>query len=301
MSISPSESYTDMTKRETKAHGQTAFPAACYQVPFPETEIAVHWHSELEVIYVENGPIRLHVGPQSYLLHTGMGAFINSNILHTTEANSRHQKSQIQSVVFSARLVGGSKDSIYWSKYLFPILNNTACPSWIFSPDIPWQKKVIDNILDAWEAIASERTGYEFSVRNALSGIIQELDTHQKQISSPLSRKMLHNEQRIKKMLCYIQDHFFEPITLTDIADAASVSKSECIRCFQSILNTTPMQYVNHYRLQVAAQYLSGTDWQISEIGYRCGFTEMGYFSSRFKKQYGVTPTAYRNYPVPDV
>lgn len=89
MSISPSESYTDMTKRETKAHGQTAFPAACYQVPFPETEIAVHWHSELEVIYVENGSIRLYVGPQSYLLHTGMGAFINSNIYPTHNGSKR--------------------------------------------------------------------------------------------------------------------------------------------------------------------------------------------------------------------
>jgi AraC-like DNA-binding protein/quercetin dioxygenase-like cupin family protein len=295
MSISSSLSYTDVTKRETKSHGAVTFPVACYAVDFPEVSVSWHWHSELELIRVEKGRLRLHVGARQFVLNEGEGAFINADILHTAGAADEKQGALIHSIVFHPRLIGGIEDSIYWEKFLHPLINHVEYSVQLLSRTIDWQKDILNRIEHAWIAIAEELHGYEFLVRNELSEILLQLGDHQQLEMISLPQKVRRNEQRMKQMLKYIQDHYFELILLEDIAESATVSKSECLRCFREIHGTTPLRYVNQYRLLVAAQNLAETDWQISEIGYGCGFTEMGYFAAQFKKKYGVTPTEYRN------
>lgn len=295
MPISSSISYTDVTKRETKAHGSVFFPAACYLVDFPDVSVSWHWHSELELIVVEKGWSKLYVGARQFLLNEGDGAFVNADILHTARAADEKQGAQLHTIVFHPRLVGGIEDSIYWEKYLHPLINNIEYSVQLLSGSIDWQKDILERIRRAWIEIATDKHGYEFRVRNDLSEILLQLSDHQQQGIITIPQKVHRNEQRMKQMLKYIQDHYFEAILLEDIAEAAAVGKSECLRCFRDILGITPLRYVNQYRLLVAAQNLAETDRQISEIGDGCGFTEMGYFAAQFKKKYGMTPTEYRN------
>lgn len=295
MPISSSISYTDVTKRETKAHGSVFFPAACYSVDFPEEPISWHWHSELELIKVEKGRIKLCVGARQYLLKEGDGAFVNADILHTARTDDKNQGALIHSIVYHPRLIGGMEDSIYWMKYLHPLINNVEYSVQLLSRNTDWQKDILDRIQRAWLEIAEDKHGYEFRVRNELSEILLQLGDHQQQEIISIPKRVHRNEQRMKKMLKYIQDHYFETILLEDIAESVTISKSECLRCFREVLGITPLRYVNQYRLLVAAQNLAETDWQITEIGDGCGFSEMGYFAAQFKKKYGVTPTEYRN------
>ncbi len=295
MPISSSLSYTDVTKRETKSHGSVFFPAACYSVDFPDVSVSWHWHSELELIMVEKGRIKLYVGSRQFLLEEGTGAFVNADILHTAKAADEKQGALIHSIVFHPRLIGGLEDSIYWEKYLYPLINNSEYSVQLLSGNIDWQKVILERLQQAWVEIAVDKHGYEFRVRNELSEILLQLCDHQHQENILIPQKVRRNEQRMKQMLRYIQDHYFEMILLEDIAESVTISKSECLRCFREILGITPLRYVNQYRLLVAAQKLTETDWQISEIGDGCGFKEMGYFAAQFKKKYGMTPTEYRN------
>ncbi len=295
MSISSSISYTNVAKRETKSHGSVSFPAACYSVDFPDVSVSWHWHSELELVMVKKGRIRLYVGSRKFLLNEGDGAFLNADILHTAQAVDVKQGALIHSIVFHPRLIGGIEDSIYWEKYLHPLINNVEYSVQLLFRNTDWQKNILDRIQRAWIAIAEDKHGYEFEVRNELSEILLQLGDHQQHKVISLPQKVRRNEQRMKQMLKYIQDHYFETIHLEDIAESATVSKSECLRCFRDILGITPLRYVNQYRLLVAAQNLAETDSQISEIADGCGFTEMGYFAAQFKKKYGMTPTGYRN------
>jgi AraC-like DNA-binding protein/quercetin dioxygenase-like cupin family protein len=295
MPISSSLSYTNVAKRETKSHGSVSFPAACYSVDFPGVSVSWHWHNELELIMVEKGQVRLYVGARQFLLNEGDGAFVNADILHTARAADEKIGAVIHSIVFHPRLIGGIEDSIYWEKYLHPLINNVKYSVQLLSRNTDWQKDTLDRIQRAWIAIAEDKHGYEIGVRNELSEILLQLCDHQQQKIISLPQKVRRNEQRMKQMLKYIQDHYFEAILLEDIAESATISKSECLRCFREILGITPLRYVNQYRLLVASQNLAETDWQISEIGDGCGFTEMGYFAEQFKKKYGMTPTEYRN------
>lgn len=294
MSISCSAIYTNIEKKETKPHGSVSFPAACYCLNCPDKSIVWHWHSELEFLWVKKGQIRLFAGSRQFFLDEGDGAFINADILHTVSTADGVSHASIHSIVFHPRLIGGRDDSIYWERYLYPLIHNTSYTVQLFSDSISWQKHILRRLQCAWDEIAEDRHGYEFHVRNELSEILLCLSDHQPKKVLALPQKVLRKEQRMKQMLKYIQAHYPEHIFLEDIAKAASISKSECLRCFQEILGTTPLRYVNEYRLVAAAQKLADTDWQICEIGNECGFTEMGYFTAQFKKKYGLTPTKYR-------
>ena len=95
-------------------------------------------------------------------------------------------------------------------------------------------------------------------------------------------------------MLQYIQTHYAEEIRTEDIADSASISVSECLRCFKNTIHTTPIQYTIKYRVQKAAELLKTTNLNITEIGTRCGFVDMSYFTRVFKRIHGYTPKKYR-------
>jgi len=57
------------------------------------------------------------------------------------------------------------------------------------------------------------------------------------------AKRIVHDEQRIKDAIVYIEQHFADPITLDDIARSIHISKSECCRCFQRVLRVTPTEY----------------------------------------------------------
>ena len=297
MPLSPAQSHTDITNWETKTHGTPAFPAACYLVELPGHQFKAHWHAEFELLYVKSGEIRLFADAQQFLLPEGTGAFINANVLHTAELAPHCKCALLLHIVFHPRLLGGHDESIYWEKYINPLMYNTGYPLQLFAPKSPeddWQKDVLEWHNAAWEAIAHDAHGYEITARNRLSQILLALSDRQAKDTIAPSKVRVKNQTRLKDMLAYIYEHYFEPLTLEDLANAGGISKSACTRCFKEALDTTPLQYVKRFRLQAAANRLRETDWMVSEIGTRCGFEEMGYFAAQFKQLYGLTPSEYR-------
>ena len=86
-----------------------------------------------------------------------------------------------------------------------------------------------------------------------------------------------------------------EELSVRDIADSASISESECLRCFRKILDTSPIAYLKTYRLQRAAELLETTSRKVSDIAAQCGFGEMSYFAKSFREIYRCTPSQYRS------
>ncbi|MDY5251226.1 MAG: AraC family transcriptional regulator [Erysipelotrichaceae bacterium] len=59
-------------------------------------------------------------------------------------------------------------------------------------------------------------------------------------------------KQRVKKIIHYIEDHYFQDITLAQLAHSADISISECNRCFKATLNCSPYKYLMDFRLTKA-------------------------------------------------
>lgn len=293
MALSPCIVQIDSHGRELLQHGTTAFPIACYHDDLTRSEVPWHWHEELELIYVSEGQSLVAAGSQKHVLSQGWGMLINSQVLHACwnhDSNTCHY----HSIVFHPRLVGGSVDSIFWQNYIQPLISDPSLECICFQPDIPWHKESLDALEQSWQLCAKELDGYEFQVRNHLSHLIYLLSSHQTTAQSPPSERLLREGERIKTMLQYVHDNYTDEISVAQIAACASVSVSECLRCFRNMIGRTPMQYVREYRLQQAYELLTSGDYKVSEAGLMCGFQEMGYFARVFREKFGVKPSEMR-------
>lgn len=67
------------------------------------------------------------------------------------------------------------------------------------------------------------------------------------------------NLQIIKKMLRFIQENYRDSLRLSDIAFSGAVGQSKCCKLFKEYIGTTPMMYINHFRLNKSRTLLKNT------------------------------------------
>jgi AraC-like DNA-binding protein len=63
---------------------------------------------------------------------------------------------------------------------------------------------------------------------------------------------------------------------------------------FTKIVGCSPIQYLGHWRMQVAAQRLRSTNQSLLEIAEAVGYESEAAFSRAFKKAYGKPPATWR-------
>ena len=115
-----------------------------------------------------------------------------------------------------------------------------------------------------------------------------------KNIILPQNQKESVVQLRMQKILRFIEEHFSEDITLSDLSASANISKSECSRCFKISMDTTPYKYLTEYRLSKAAQLLGKTNEPVGNIAAAVGFHQMSHFGKCFKEKTGYSPKEYR-------
>ena len=101
----------------------------------------------------------------------------------------------------------------------------------------------------------------------------------------------LSNIQRIN---AYIEAHYTSQITLDEMADALSISKTKLCAVARK-QQTTITHMVNGRRVEAAKTYLESTDHSIAEIAGMVGVSDYNYFTKLFKSQEGITPRQYRS------
>lgn len=293
MDIPTCEVTTNAARREMTTHGTNAFPSGFYHADLYLHPLAWHWHDEMELLVLTSGSVRFKTLSDEFIIKKGEGLFFNSGVLHAAwEYDSK--EILFHSIVFHPRLIGGYEGSIFWEKYLDPLLADPSLKALHFTRNISWQKEILRLIEDSWQAGYYEKKEYEFTVRANLSHIIALILSQNDPSKLPLSEKQLRDNQRMKLMLQYIEAHLADSIEITDIADTALISVSECLRCFKHSIGTTPIQYVKQLRIQRAAELLTYTTLSITEVAIECGFQEMSYFSKTFRQTHGCTPTEFR-------
>ncbi len=92
----------------------------------------------------------------------------------------------------------------------------------------------------------------------------------------------------------YIENNYFQPITVEDMIRHLPVSKYHFIRRFSRAIGLAPYSYLTNYRINVSKTMLRSTDKTVSEIAESCGFPDTSNFITHFKKHTGQTPLQYR-------
>ena len=296
MAFKPCLPQIDMRQHEINNRGTPMFPCAGYFVSVGghiAEGIPWHWHDEVEVLVVVSGVFKLEVPNHTLTLQEGEAAFINSKVLHSA-VNADKRVCEIKSFVFDPKLIFGSLDSVIEHKYVRPLV---SCPQLCvihLQNSLGWHKEAIRCIEEAFVNYQGEAFGYELLVRDYLSKLWYLIVSNQQSELEQQENSKNTEAIRVKEMLGYIHAHYKEPMRLKSISQSAAVSDRECLRCFNRVLGITPIKYLLHYRISVAAGLLTNSDMNITEICKVSGFESPSYFALKFKALTDKTPSEYR-------
>lgn len=268
------------------------YPYVLHHVNLGDTKVPWHWHEELEFVYVINGSIKLNTTGKSYYFQKNEAFFINANVLCTMENVNNGQPGIIDSHLFHSVFLSGHFKSIFETKYVEPVLQNKKLEILAIRGENTRQHDILAKLRKV--SYLQKKENSEFQTRNLFSDIwILLLDEIQNLERMDLPAKQ-YSQERIQSMMSYIQQNYQNKISLEDIASSASVSKRECLRCFQISIHKTPFAYLMDYRIEMAEKLLKTTDLSVIDIALQTGFSNGAYFGMIFKKNCGITPGEYR-------
>lgn len=112
--------------------------------------------------------------------------------------------------------------------------------------------------------------------------------------------KLLNNNQRslndtmIDKIIEYISEHYYEQLSLKQVADKFHFNYYYLSSYFSSHHKEGFNEYLNKIRVEKAAELLRNDGIAVSEISFMVGYSDHSYFCKVFKKFKKLTPSKYR-------
>lgn len=275
--------------KENKPHGTKEYPYGQYFIQHMKQtfQFPVHWHDELEIIYIKQGALQITINGQDYQGTAGSIFLVNPRELH---------------------LMGSSDLSVAYYTLLFPLefisfqsrdelettlLQPLRSGQLIFEHEISdtTLKNKLCSILDEITAINLETSSMkQLKTRILLLQFLQKIVEYPSLIVPASGSKT----DMQKELLVYIQQHYTDKITLQDLAEQFHLSEKYISRYFKEHFYLTFSDYVNHLRLTHAKKLLETTELSVTEIALCSGFPNVSYFIRTFKTCYEKPPLKYR-------
>ena len=108
------------------------------------------------------------------------------------------------------------------------------------------------------------------------------------------TEKVWAKDERMANVLSHIHGNIYEDINIDDLAALVCVTKPYFIRIFKQHFGMSPLQYINHKKMERAQLLLLTEDMTVKEVAFALGFNDHSYFIRLFKKITGRTPQEYR-------
>ena len=277
---------------ETKKHSESIFPYNTYlcSIPLDFYEVPNHWHNEMEIIYIKKGKGTVSIDMHSHYVEAGDIIIVIPGQLHSISQLDKYSM-EYENIIFSTDMLISKISDTLESDFFIPLLaGNIAIKNLITADDDIYNELALclnkaDNICRTFPK------GYKLALKACLYEFFFVIYTNSEEISETKSNK---NVDRIKTILNYLEANYRHDISIEEIADVCGFSSSHFMKFFKKNMGDSFINYLNDYRLSMAARTLLSSDDNIIDIAADCGYDNLSYFNRIFKKKYGVTPSAYR-------
>lgn len=278
---------------EKARHGSALFPMEYYHCLYPAwlSALPVHWHEEFEITYIRKGSCTYLIDLEACPVREGDLLFFASGVLHGIPEGEA-QMLETDSFVFHPQMLGSRKD-VCGVKYIGPAKSGEVR----FPAVIHLGEEGNSLMTEVFEKLKAsflgKEHGYELEVEALLYQFFFLLYKY-----VPHRRTAPENEEVIEKMksvLQYIKENYQRPITVSDLAKVCHFSEYYFMRFFKKYMNVTCIEYLNQYRMEIAAGKLAGSSQSVTDVALDTGFQNISYFNRVFRKSYRMTPTQYRN------
>lgn len=250
----------------------------------------LHWHEELEILYMLNGEADVIIEGQKYKLPKKNLAVIESCQVHSTYMYDR-------TAMFLCIHISKS----FLQSYLADVeLYRIQCiPEQISTEVFPEYYQVCELLADLTRLYIADAPAFRLEseglILQVFSRLLRNFSTH---MTGQITDNNILTIDRIRKVISYVEDHYREKITLQNVSDLLGVSKEFFCRFFRKNMGISFLQYVNEVRLSHIYQGLLETDLPIADLMEENGFSNQKLFNRSFRELYGCTPSSVRKTPV---
>lgn len=261
--------------------------APCHGVKVGDYVFNNHWHHHIELLYFISGKAIVECNSEPIYAQKGDLLVINSNELH--QGKSLTTDLLYYYIIADPALLSSQSNHLCDMKYITPISQNQI----LFQNKISNDENIkhcVQNMIDEFK---TQQYGFELEIKSSLYHlIVLLLRNYVKQLlTEPQYTKRSKNLDRFNPIFQYIDNNFYEDITVEQMADMANLSRFYFSRLFKEITNKSPSEYLNYVRINKAESMLKYSHINVTEVALATGFKDINYFSRVFKKYKGISPS----------
>lgn len=246
----------------------------------------MHLHRELELCYVLEGCATVSNRTERFSVTAGDLMLFDAGRAHEICAESG-----------GIRLLAVQISDQFCRRYCPQRASTHFVPCRItdcFSPHERTQFR--DTLFRAYHAYLGDGAADLFECLSQLCHMFALLLLHvpSQQPGNAASASRTRNEERLCRILQYLEAHFREPVRLTELAAQENLTETYLSHFFREHLHVTFQDYLTHLRLEAAMYLLKNTAMPMSDIAFECGFSDPKYLKQSFFKRFGVSPQSWR-------
>ncbi|MEZ4794224.1 MAG: AraC family transcriptional regulator [Flavobacteriaceae bacterium] len=248
-----------------------------------------HYHPEMEIVYVNGGSGKRHIGNHISYYNDGDLIFIGANLPHFGFTD-RLTKNKSEVVIqaredflgddfFEAPEMASVKQLLARSKQGIVFHEQTKehiGPKIEALLDVP----SFDRLMGFLNLLQEMAESKDYTILNAENVILE---------SKP------QDTARLDTIYSFVSSNFTRVISLEEISDKVSMTEPAFSRYFKNKTGKTFTQFVNEYRLVHASKLLAEQHLSITDVCFECGFNNFSHFNKKFKEFTGKSPSQYRN------
>lgn len=244
--------------------------------------VTKHWHSSLELLMVLDGTINITVDGNTWTLKDEDVILINSNSIHEI-----HSETGAVMIAVQIKLSLFNQFQTDLTSFIFDCNSAT-------NPDYKRYANIRFAIASLIQANSYHSDGTDYLNYSLSYYLISQLLEHFKSNASETLQKQQKYMERLTRIINYINEHYAENFSLSDLAAMENLSVPYLSQFFDKYMGVKFTQYYNSIKLEHAVNDLISTKDSIETIAIRNGFTESHAFIRAFKKQYQMLPSAFR-------
>jgi AraC family L-rhamnose operon regulatory protein RhaS len=260
--------------------------------------LARHCNEGFKVAYVARGSLDLEVDGRLHHLAQGQFLVIRPWQLHAMGTPSVGPNRLIWTIFD----VGVRRPNQAWSwpawvvlsdverEHLEGLLAQNEQPVWDARGDLARAFEALPPILQE-RTPADGETRLKVALNALFIAVLERLSAD----APKLDPRLATSQHTVAIFLRRLPLALSEPWTLDSMAEECGLSRTRFADYCRLLTNMTPMQHLQHLRLERAATLLSAPEREsITEIAYRCGFNSSQYFSNAYRRRFGHPPRELR-------
>lgn len=247
-----------------------------------------HFHPELELVYVNKGEGKTHIGNHLSYFNNSQLILIGANLPHNGFSDRLTANGTETTVQFTSNFLG---DDFLTVPEMANIVSLFERAKKGIRFQINTKKKIGLKIEKLSEYDGLKRVLKFLEILNHLSKTDDYTLLNADGIALETNPQ---DSDKINIIYKYINANFKEHIALDDIASEVSMTVPAFCRYFKKTTGKTFTQLVNEYRVVHATKLLNESKMSIADVCFECGFNNFSHFNKQFNEVTGKTASQYR-------